>query len=136
VKHRLPPKPIYYDNACPGQCRFCGDMIVFPNGKIKTRANWHPHCLEVYKTIYWPTHTRKVVWKRDQGQCAGCHMRFLSIRGAGSEWHVDHIRPLFEANGDLEFWRLPNLQVLCIPCHNKKSALEARYRAELRRMNK
>lgn len=130
MKHRLPPKPIHYDNARPGQCRFCGDMIVTPAGKIKTRANWHPYCLEIYKTIYWPAHTRKVVWKRDQGRCAKCDA--VSPRKGGG-WHMDHVQPLIEAHGDLDYWRLPNLETLCVPCHKAKTAGEATARAEARR---
>ncbi len=99
-------------------------------GKIKTRANWHPACLKAYKAIYWPQETRREVWKRDKGQCARCPTRSSSLRGA---WHVDHIRPLIEAHGDLDYWRLPNLATLCHPCHHRKTGEEATARAAKRR---
>lgn len=105
-------------------------MIVNQYGKLKIRANWHPSCLEVYKTIYWPTHTRKVVWRRDQGQCAKCGVE--SPRKGGG-WHVDHVQPLIEAQGDLDYWRLSNLETLCVPCHKTKTAAEATARAAQRR---
>jgi 5-methylcytosine-specific restriction endonuclease McrA len=46
---------------------------------------------------------------------------------------VDHILPLIEAQGDLDYWRLPNLATLCVPCHIKKTSREATDRAQRRR---
>jgi 5-methylcytosine-specific restriction endonuclease McrA len=131
VIHRKPPKPIHYDNYMPGQCRFCGEGIFNEKtGKLKTRANWHPACVKAYKALYWPAETRKAVWLRDKGQCAHCSVK-LEKKGGG--WHVDHIKPLIEAHGDLDYWRLPNLQTLCHPCHFKKTGEEATARAARRR---
>jgi hypothetical protein len=131
VLHRKPPKPIHYDNYLPGQCRFCGEGIFNEKtGKLKTRANWHPACVKAYKAIYWPAETRKEVWKRDKGQCARCPTKLEKLKSA---WHVDHIVPLIEAQGDLSYWRMGNLCTLCIPCHKLKTSEEATARAEKRR---
>lgn len=131
MRYRKPPKPIHYDNFAPGQCRFCGEPILKPNGNLNTRAFWHKTgCLQAYKAMYWPQETRKAVWKRDRGQCASCPTKFDSIRGA---WHVDHIKPLIEAHGDLDYWRMPNLCTLCVPCHTSKTSAEATARAAARR---
>jgi 5-methylcytosine-specific restriction endonuclease McrA len=130
VLHRKPPKPIFYDNFSPGQCRYCGEAILDAKGKLRIRANWHAGCLEAYKTIYWPAHTRKAVWKRDHGQCAHCPTKADSIRG---NWHVDHIKPLIEAKGDLDYWRMENLATLCVECHTIKTSAEATARAAARR---
>lgn len=42
---------------------------------------------------------------------------------------VDHIQPLWEGGQDIN----ANLQILCIPCHRKKTATEAGRRAQLRK---
>jgi 5-methylcytosine-specific restriction endonuclease McrA len=34
-----------------------------------------------------------------------------------SWWQHDHRRPLVEANGDLSYWQLDNIQTLCTACH-------------------
>jgi hypothetical protein len=134
VKHRKPPKPSHYNTAQPGFCRYCGNGIFRPDGKLKVRANWHPSCLEEYKIIFWPGHTRKAVWKRDRGKCAGCNK---TCNRYEEPWQADHIRPLFEnASGDLSWWKLDNIQTLCDACHHSKSAEEARRRAEERRAGK
>jgi 5-methylcytosine-specific restriction endonuclease McrA len=53
-----------------------------------------------------------------------------------SAWQHDHIRPLIEANGDLSFWQLGNIQTLCTACHVQKGKEDnARRRAENRREN-
>lgn len=128
-KYRKPPKPAAYDSP-PGYCRYCGHAIVNAAGKLNLRANWHPPCVETYRVIYWPQETRKAVWRRDRGQCANCPTRFGSLHDA---WHVDHHRPLIEAQGDIDYWLLPNLKTLCTPCHAAKTKEEAGERARKRR---
>lgn len=51
-----------------------------------------------------------------------------------SLWHVDHKVPLWKVRHmppveRLEYWRLPNLQTLCDPCHKRKTAAEAAERS-------
>lgn len=42
---------------------------------------------------------------------------------------ADHILPLWLAPRELRYWSADNLQTLCQPCHNAKSAEEAVARA-------
>jgi 5-methylcytosine-specific restriction endonuclease McrA len=46
---------------------------------------------------------------------------------------MDHIKPLIEAQGNLDYWRLTNLQTLCHDCHKKKTGAEATARAVARK---
>lgn len=124
--HRIPPKPLHYDKAGPGQCRYCGDTVLGKQGKPKTRPSWHEKCVVEYRVIYWPSSTRRAVWERDKGKCADCG---IVSPWRGAYWHVDHKKPLVEARGDLSYWKLPNLQTLCVPCHKKKTGAEATSRA-------
>lgn len=41
----------------------------------------------------------------------------------GTLWHVDHIRPMFNGGDGIG---MLNLQVLCVPCHKKKTVEERR----------
>lgn len=133
--HRTPPKPPHYHNPRPGQCRWCGLDILKPDGvTLNTRANWHPKCVKDYKLVAWPAVTRREVWKRDKGKCVQCGHQ--CARKGADVWHLDHVKPLIEAQGDLSYWKLANLQTLCQPCHHKKTGAEATARAESRRSKK
>ena len=134
MDHRTPPKPPFYDTAVLGQCRYCGLPILDKKGNPKKRANWHPDCVNQYKLIYWPNVTRRAVWARDKGKCAGCGTQ--CTRKGPQGWHMDHITPLIEAKGDVRYWQLPNLQTLCHTCHHAKTGAEATARAEARRKQK
>lgn len=121
---RVPPKPLsYYRISRPGRCRWCAGTI-----KESKRKRWHQDCVEEYRLIYYPSETRRVIYQRDRGVCAGCGQKDRS-------WQVDHIRPLYEQKGkparevDLDYWRVPNLQTLCRSCHQEKSSREATARA-------
>lgn len=129
--HRKPPKPPFYHTAGKGSCRQCGENILKADGSINKRSNWHPKCVEEYKLIHFPRDTRRAVWKRDRGVCYLCHQ--IVNKNA---WEMEHIRPLYEANGDITFWELPNIAVCCIPCHREKSAREAGARAAIKRAAK
>jgi 5-methylcytosine-specific restriction endonuclease McrA len=111
-----------------GQCRYCGKQILREDGTVNRRSTWHQECFKEYQVIYWPKETRKAVWKRDRGLCAGCGTK-CHIRN----WDLDHRQPLIEAKGRIEFWLLPNLQTLCPECHKKKTGAEATARAAARR---
>jgi hypothetical protein len=129
-EYRKPPKPLHYDTAPKGECRYCGEPII-KNGKPNLRANWHPKCVEAYRLIHFPRDTRRAVWKRDKGLCASC-----GVLCPKKAWDLDHRRPLIEAEGRIEFWELPNLQILCKPCHKAKTGAEATARAEARKAAK
>lgn len=127
-KYRIPPKPPHYDSAQKGQCRYCGKGIIKKDGSPNLRASWHPKCVEEYKIIYWPNNTKRAVWSRDKGKCAKCQT--ICSR---KNWDMDHIQPLVEAHGRIDYWKLPNLQTLCKSCHKSKTGQEATARAEKRR---
>lgn len=81
--------------------------------------------------LFFVGETRKAVWSRDKGKCNKCGKQ--CARKGEDGWHMDHIKPLIEAHGDLSYWRLPNLQTLCQDCHTKKTSIEATERAAKRR---
>lgn len=127
--HRVPPKPPHFDTAPEGTCRWCNQEVgLTPRGK-PSKSRWHKACLAEYKLLNWPSHTRRAVLRRDKAICASCGVKC----SYGNPWHVDHIKPLVEANGDIEYWKLPNLQTLCSDCHKKKTGQEATQRAEKRK---
>lgn len=131
--HRIPPKPKYFDTVPPGTCRWCNKKIgPTPKGN-PSRSRWHPKCVKEYKLIHWPSETRKAVWRRDKGVCAKCGKQ---CSRKGNSWHMDHIVPLVESKGKLKYWKLGNLQTLCVDCHKQKTINEATQRAARRRSNK
>jgi 5-methylcytosine-specific restriction endonuclease McrA len=130
--HRTPPKPPYFDTVPEGTCRWCNQEVgLTPKGK-PSKSRWHPACLKEYKLLFWPSSTRRAVWRRDKSVCAGCGAKCLYPL----EWHMDHIKPLIAANGDISYWQLPNLQTLCTPCHTAKTSQEATERAAKRKLLK
>lgn len=107
----------------------CGDPILKKDGvTINTRASWHPICVTEYRLIHFPNDTRRAVWQRDKGRCYLC-----GTRVGRREWELEHIRPLYEAHGDINFWKLDNCGTACVDCHKEKSAREAGERAKKRR---
>lgn len=131
TSHRNPPKPPHYHSADQGQCRWCGEEILKTDGSVNRRARWHPQCVREYKLIHWPKETRKEVYRRDKGICRSCGKK--CARKYRDVWHLDHIKPLIEAQGDLEYWKMDNLQTLCQDCHKLKTATEASARAQVRK---
>ncbi|MFA5489584.1 MAG: hypothetical protein WC284_10240, partial [Candidimonas sp.] len=83
--HRKPPKQPYYFLCGNGTCRWCGKPTK------TNRHSWHGDCLETFKTIYWPQHTRIAVWQRDRGKCVRCNHIDDHPNGL---WDVDHRRRL------------------------------------------
>lgn len=130
--NRKPPLPAHFHTPVPGTCKWCNKPITktLKNGKV-SKSTWHEECVEEYKLLHWPSYTRKKVWKRDKGKCATCSSQ--CDRHGSNGWHLDHITPIYMANGQLWVWQLPNLQTLCKPCHKIKTASEAKHRATLRK---
>ena len=126
--YRKPPKPQFYYTAGKGMCRWCGLVIFKKTGDINTRANWHPDCVKAYRVIHFPRDTKRAVWNRDKGICYLCGSRV-----GHKEWELEHIRPLYEALGRIEYWELPNLGTACRPCHKIKTRGEASARALVRK---
>lgn len=114
TSHRVPPKPASW-NCAKGNCRYCGEPII-ENDKVNTRKHWHYDCAMIWVVMNNPTEARKHVHKRDNYTCQHCHTH--NRYGA---FEVDHIKPLYEANGDPTFWQPDNLTLLCGPCHQTKT---------------
>jgi hypothetical protein len=131
--HRTPPKPPYFDTVPEGTCRWCNQEVgLTPKGK-PSKSRWHKMCLAEFKLLNWPSTTRRAVYKRDRAVCVKCGTKCDKYK---NRWHMDHIKPLYLANDNINFWKLDNLQTLCESCHKLKSASEATERAEKRRAAK
>ncbi|OWF54351.1 DNA annealing helicase and endonuclease ZRANB3-like isoform X2 [Mizuhopecten yessoensis] len=50
---------------------------------------------------------------------------------AGQFWHADHIRPVWEGGGECD---IDNLRTLCVLCHQKVTAAQAKKRAHIRKL--
>jgi group II intron reverse transcriptase/maturase len=62
---------------------------------------------------------RPQVFERDRWTCRHCGCRVNGVTG-----RVDHIRPVKRFKRPEDAQRLENLQTLCVPCHNRKTATE------------
>lgn len=73
--------------------------------------------------------TRLVIFEKSKGKCASCGVERQFDQTDG--WHIDHAVPVYQG-GKTTFH---NLQMLCVPCHDQKTAIEksdvARRRGEL-----
>jgi hypothetical protein len=134
VEHRTPPKPDSWAHPVKGTCRFCGLAVLNDDGTPNMRTYWHPICVIDYKMIFWPGVTRQAVFMRDAGVCALCGHH--CARKGSDVWHLDHRQPLIEANGDIRYWMMDNLQTLCQMCHTAKTSREAGERAAARKAAK
>jgi 5-methylcytosine-specific restriction endonuclease McrA len=148
TQHRRPPIP--FSDAPRGTCRWCGETILHDqgqkSGEVNRRRRWHPACVDEYNASD-PREARRIVRRRDRGICRECRAdtnairrgvrgrgRAAKLRAQGfkprrSLWELDHIVPLIDGGGH----ELDNLQTLCVPCHERKTAAEARSRARHRR---
>jgi 5-methylcytosine-specific restriction endonuclease McrA len=118
TSHRTPPRPSSWD-APRGTCRYCGSDII-ENGVQNNRKRWcSTHCINEWKLINQFAEARKAVFLRDKGRCQadGCDFVGLTLRS----FDVDHIKILAESDGNIDYWKLPNLQLLCKPCHKEKT---------------
>lgn len=75
-----------------------------------------------------PDEVKLRIWNRAKGHCEICTRKIL----AGEPKHFDHITPL--ANGGRHAEK--NLQIACISCHGKKTAVEATERAKVKAVAK
>lgn len=148
--HRRPE--IRFSDAPRGQCRWCGESVLHPSGAkagaVDRRRRWHPECVDAYNASD-PSEARRRIRRRDRGRCNVCRVfthalrrkmrklgrgrakaiRELGFKPGQSFWELDHIIPLVDGGSHED----ENLQTLCTPCHSKKTAVEARQRAVLRR---
>lgn len=147
---RRPPAP--YPRAPRGTCKFCGDVILKPNGERDPRRSWHRgdrgdrNCLGEYMARD-PGLQRRRIWKRDGGVCAECgrlcaglgeltiedyERAIYRVKGLQRQprdgtrhgWHADHRIPLEDGGRHTD----DNVQTLCIPCHRTKTAQENKRR--------
>jgi len=125
-----------------GHCRWCGNPV--PKG----RRRWcSQRCVDEFTIRAWPSHVRHIVFRRDKGVCAICHIDNEAERAKVAEarqegwrqrkaalrWEVDHIVPVGDGGGGCG---LDNLQTLCVPCHRAKTARQAAEKALRRRTAK
>jgi hypothetical protein len=148
AKRRQPPSPDSMKRpAVKGTCRWCGEPILKPDGTPAT-VTWHRACVLIYRIACFSGDQRRAVFNRDNGICAECgtdtlaglrkphpHTSYHSYRRMGRLWHVDHTKPLYEANGRIEYFLLENMRTLCAPCHAAKTKAEAAARAVARRQS-
>jgi len=118
--HRRPPE-LPFGNAPAGLCRMCGEPTI--PGKNGRPRRWHARCLDLYLVASDPKCARIFLFRRDKGKCASCGKKADRLDDA---WHVDHVRRLRDAPRDIRYWLPENIQILCIPCHVRKTTAEQR----------
>jgi 5-methylcytosine-specific restriction endonuclease McrA len=92
---------------------------------VNGRKHWHEPCARTWVIMNNPGKARAHVLKRDRLTCQDC-----GVRGRRETFDVDHVRPLFEADGDLSYWHPDNLRLLCQGCHHVKTQADmVRWRA-------
>ena len=108
----------------PGRCRLHG----LPIGRGR-RTACGPECSEAgLRLAFWETMCH-AAWERDEHRCRECGKE-LRHRRDGSYHHVIEVN---KGGGQLG---LDNIQTLCVPCHDAKTAAYAAERAALRRQQK
>ena len=147
VSFRLPPAP-YRDAAFArgsGHCCVCGQPVfrfgwhqdLWQDGRPNGNAAWHNACVVAWKLWTAPRSSLKPL-RRLQGRL--CPLTGTRLLRTGE---VDHRVPLYQVWRDhrdtpwpalLAFWGTPNLQVINKGGHLSKSGVEARDRAERRRL--
>jgi hypothetical protein len=142
---RTPPAP-YRERAFargPGFCCVCGQPVfrfgwhcdLWNTGPNKN-AVWHAACVIAWQFWNAPSDQVRVLKRLQVRRCAQSGRRLLKAA------EVDHRMPLFQVWHEqrdtpwpalLDFWGLPNLQVINREIHAAKCAAEATYRGQGRR---
>ena len=89
---------------------------------MTNRPAWYKHGKNRHEQGYgtaW-VKLRKVVIERDKHLCQHCLAKGRATAGT----QVDHIKPKAQGGTD----DLDNLQLLCRPCHDRKSVLDRGWR--------
>ena len=122
----------------PGFCCVCGQPVFrfgwhadpWDDGPNR-RAQWHTACVTAWRLWTAPSDFVRILRRLQQRRCA---------QSGGRLWktaEVDHHVPLFRVWGErrdtpwpklLDYWGLPNLQVINRDVHVEKCADEASYR--------
>lgn len=142
---RIPPTP-YREAAFargPGSCCVCGQPVfrfgwhadLWAHGKTNKRASWHSACVSAWQLWCDPTGQIKPLKRAQRHRCGETGKRLLR------DAEIDHRTPLFGVWRDragmdwpqlLDFWGVPNLQVVNREAHRAKCSAEAGLRANLR----
>lgn len=139
---RIPPAPYrerVYSRG-PGFCCVCGQPVYrfgwhadLWNAGMNVKANWHCACVIAWEFWNGPSREAKLLRRLQTRRCG---------QTGGRLWRdaeVDHRVPLFRVWSDrgalpwpklLDFWGLPNLQVINRDAHVAKCAQEGRDRRE------
>ena len=139
---RVPPAP-YRERAFargPGICCVCGQPVYrfgwhcdLWNAGPNKNAVWHSACVIAWQFWNAPSDQIRVLKRLQVRRCAQSGRRLLKAA------EVDHRVPLFQVWGEhratpwpllLDFWGLPNLQVINREIHAAKCAREASYRGQ------
>jgi hypothetical protein len=137
VTFRAPPAPFREAafSLGPGHCCVCGQPVyrlgwhedLWDRG-INRNAVWHTACVTAWRLWNAPSDYVKLLRKLQNRRCATSGARLWKTA------EVDHRTPLFRVWRDhrdtawpelLNFWGLPNLQVINRDSHAEKSAAEA-----------
>ena len=147
ITFRTPPAP-YREHAHargPGFCCVCGQPVYrfgwhrdLWNDGANKNATWHCACVVAWEFWIAPRSQARLVRRLQARRCG---------QTGGRLWkdaEIDHRVPLFSVWNDhrdvswpnlLDFWGLPNLQVVNLEAHITKSVLEARDRRVARSLN-
>jgi hypothetical protein len=115
--------------------RFGWHRDLWDDGKPTKRSTWHSACVTAWKLWCQPTEYLQPLKRRQGRRCAATGKRLFKTA------EIDHRVPLFRVWREhrdrpwpdlLDFWGLPNLQVIGQEAHLTKSAAEAGTRAVAR----
>jgi group II intron reverse transcriptase/maturase len=91
---------------------FYTDAEVIENTQLGQASRWYAGR---YGFTYF--HNRRVVFQRDKHTCTVCGYRSQRQKGEVNDLEVHHINP----DGG---WNINNLQVVCLPCHHRLTAIQ------------
>lgn len=150
--HRAPPLPgqrlilgSVKRNHCPVCCRptFAGGDWRESAGKPRWNKNWHAPCYMAHAVWRDPGWIALRLAMRQGGICAITDEPILRDGRLMGEIEIDHVVPLWQVSltwtqyrwpAVLRMWGPSNLQALSKAGHARKTADEARLRAEIRRL--
>ena len=104
-------------------CSYCFQSLGSPLGTgvvLFERSFCSSSCTWEYRVSCFPRGPRMFLERRDTSTCQRC------LRPTDGKWEADHVEPICEAACRRQSLATCNLQVLCIPCHKKKSSDEKR----------
>jgi 5-methylcytosine-specific restriction endonuclease McrA len=94
-----------------GTCRGCGE--IFEKELLERVARKHQHNKNCNQSL--AKHGDKLIDER---------VSFFQVGyNTGDKWQIDHIKPIFMGGQGIG---IDNIQVLCVPCHSRKTASERR----------